>query len=106
MQSITSEWPILKMVAGIAGALVSLRWIEGVSLFQKCLMVLGGGVLSYVATDTAVEYLKMPNASGFLAFLIGLFGMSVMNKAFETLAALNASDIAATINKRLRGRAE
>jgi len=76
----------LKAIPGTIGAIVALRWISGTPM-QRIAAVVGGSGTSvyggeYLADVTAAPF-------GLVAWLLGLFGMAIAHKLFESIAAFN-----------------
>lgn len=88
-----------KLIAGVAGSLVSLRFVPGTAL-ERAMMAVGGSALSYYATEPMAQWAGMTNAEGLVGFLIGLFGMSVMAKAYEVIMLTSAADVLETIKRK------
>lgn len=88
-----------KLVAGIAGAVVSLRFVHGTFL-ERISMCIGGAALSYYATTPVAAWVGAPDAEGLVGFLIGLFGMAVMAKVYESIQATSAGDIIEAIKRK------
>jgi hypothetical protein len=86
------EIGLTQFAAGIAGALVSLRFMTG-SWYEKLTMALGGATLSYVGTAPLATWLKIDNAAGLIGFLVGLFGMAVVSKVYEVIWLIDANKI-------------
>ena len=89
----TPDGHIFKLIAGVAGSVVSLRFVQG-SLFERVIMALGGAALSYFASDNLASWLNVPEALGLVGFLIGLFGMAIVAKVYEVVQMLDATKIA------------
>jgi hypothetical protein len=70
--------------AKLAGALVSMRFLQG-SWPERALTALAGAVLSYYTTDWLAAKVGLP--LGLTGFLLGLFGMAVMSRAWEWVQA-------------------
>lgn len=79
------QWAL--RLAGIAGAVVSVRFVSG-SYVHRALMVAGGAFFSFYATDWVADKLAMP--AGLVGFLLGLFGMSVLSRVWEWMQQTNA----------------
>lgn len=77
---------IIKAVPGTLGAIVALRWISGTPL-QRIAAVIGGSGTSYYGGDYVAGITGAH--SGFVAWMLGLFGMAVAHKFFEAIAAMN-----------------
>jgi len=84
---------LVKLVSGIAGSFVSIRFVQG-TWFERLIMCIGGSALSYYATSPVAVWVGLPNAEGLVGFLIGLFGMSIAAKIYEVIAFLDAQKAA------------
>lgn len=82
-----------KLIAGILGAFVSLRFVQG-STTERLTMAAGGAAFSYYATGPAAAWLGIGQAEGLVGFLIGLFGMAIAAKVYEAIMALPATKMA------------
>lgn len=89
-----------KLAAGLAGAVVSLRFVSG-SAFERAIMCIGGAALSFYGTIPAAAWVGLPDAEGLVGFLIGLFGMSIMAKVYEGIQATSAGDVIDAIKRKL-----
>ena len=92
---------IFKLAAGIAGAFVSLRFVQG-SWMERLLMAVGGAALSFFATTPLAEWLAAPKAEGVIGFFIGLFGMAIVAKVYEVLILLDAKKISTDLWETLK----
>lgn len=64
-------------VIGFIGAVVSLKFVKRAeSWFEKAFMVFGGAVAAGYLEPPISAYFNVTNG-GFIAFIIGLFGMSL-----------------------------
>lgn len=72
--------------AGVAGALVSMRFVNG-TFFERTLMVIGGAFFSFYASEWVSQWLALPQ--GLAGFLLGLFGMSVLSRVWEWMQTTN-----------------
>lgn len=66
---------------GVLGSLVAIRFTKG-PWIARLTMVPSGAVLSYYAADVVAN--KVGTPAGLSGFLVGLFGMVVVGKLFET----------------------
>ncbi|VTU32375.1 hypothetical protein H4CHR_02999 [Variovorax sp. PBS-H4] len=82
-----------KLAAGIAGALVSMKFLQG-TWPEKLGMAAGGSALSYFATTPIAEWLSTPRAEGLVGFLVGLFGMAIVSKGYEVIQMLDSKEMA------------
>lgn len=85
---------VAKLLAGIAGSVVSLRFVQG-TMVERVLMAFGGAAFSYYATTPAALAIGVQDAEGLVGFLIGLFGMAIMAKLYEVVLVVDAQRIAA-----------
>ena len=83
----------LKLIAGMVGAFVSLRFIDGTKT-EKGIMAIGGSAMSYFGTSPTADYLHMANGEGLVGFMIGLFGMAVVSKVYEVIQVIDAPSVA------------
>lgn len=64
-------------IGGFLGALVSLKFIEGLTLWQRMITVICGMLFASYVTPLVMEIVSMtPKTESAIAFLIGVFGMS------------------------------
>ena len=82
---------VAKAAPGAVGALVALRWMKGATWLHTVSSFVGGSALSYYGTEYAVKWSGAD--AGFSGFVLGLFGMAVVTKAFEAIESFKASDL-------------
>ena len=87
------DFSLAKLLAGICGSAVSLRFVQG-TLAERLFMGVGGASLSYYASTPAAAWVGIPDGEGLVGFLIGLFGMAIMAKVYEVIQLLDAKQIA------------
>lgn len=76
LESIGLKW--LTLAAGFIGALISLKFVEGLTLGQRATTVLAGALVAGYCAPLTVEVLGLSaKLEGAIAFLGGLFGMSI-----------------------------
>ena len=92
------ETMIGKALIGFSGAVVSWKWLTG-SVVEKILMIVGSSFLAYFGTTPASIWVGTPGAEGLIGFLLGLFGMAIMAKIYESIESL---DMALLINNFLK----
>lgn len=68
--------------AGVAGALVSMRFVAG-SITERLVMAAGGAAFSFFASAFVAQKLAIPE--GLAGFLLGLFGMSILSRVWDWL---------------------
>lgn len=90
----TPDFSLAKLASGIAGALVSMRFLQG-TWPEKITMAIGGAALSYYATPAVAAWLSVESAEGLIGFLIGLFGMAIVAKGYEVIQMVDAKQVAA-----------
>lgn len=83
--------------AGIIGSLVSLGHVKG-TWSEKLVMFVTGAASSYYASPLIADKLGLPE--GACGFMAGLFGMSIVSKAYEYIQAVNLADFLPTFFKR------
>lgn len=79
-----------KLLPGLFGSAIALVWIKDTPA-RKGAMFIGGAALSFFATDTATQWFW--GNAGLAGFLVGLFGMAVVNKVFEMWSKFNISSL-------------
>lgn len=90
------DFSVAKLLSGVAGALVSMRFLQG-TWTEKIMMAVGGAALSYYGTSYAAGWLSMQNAEGLVGFLIGLFGMAIVSKGYEIIQMIDAKQVASDV---------
>lgn len=89
----TPDFSVAKLMAGVAGSVVSLRFVQG-TIVERIFMGIGGAALSYYASTPAAQWVGVKDAEGLVGFLIGLFGMAIMAKLYEVILIMDATTIA------------
>lgn len=101
----SADFSVTKALAGVLGSFVSMRFVPG-TVLERMTMGAGGAALSYYAATPAAVWFGMQSAEGLVGFLIGLFGMSLVSKFYEVIAALDAktmaSDLWETVKRKLK----
>lgn len=80
---------ILGHLAGVAGALVSMRFVQG-TFVERMIMMFGGASFSYYASEIISQKLSIPE--GLTGFLLGLFGMSILSRLWDWLQTTSVID--------------
>lgn len=76
LEALGLKW--VPLVAGFFGALISLKFIDGLTVRQRASTVLAGAIIAAYCTPLTVEVLGLSaKLEGAVAFLGGLFGMSI-----------------------------
>lgn len=88
----TADFSLAKLIAGLAGSLVSLRFVQG-TFSERIAMAVGGCALSYYGSTPAAVWIGVHDAEGLVGFLIGLFGMAIMAKLYEIIILADASQM-------------
>lgn len=91
---------LVKAALGLAGALVSLRFIKDTSTPEKVLLVLGGSVMSFVGTGPVTTYFAVLHAEGLVGFLLGLFGMALTTKVYEAIQLVDTKQIVEALSNK------
>ena len=82
---------ILVKLSGLFGAIVSTRFLNG-NWIERVTFAASGATLSYFAALYAAQKTGMPE--GLAGFLLGLFGMAIVSKAWEWFQAAALGEIA------------
>lgn len=85
------------LAAGVLGSLVGLRLAPGLSWPERLTNVITGSVCAGFAAPAAGEMFRLTSASmlGFLAFAMGMFGMSIAAAMMQALRDLKLAEIIA-----------
>lgn len=84
LEAVGLKWAPL--AAGFVGALISLKFIEGLNMLQRATTVLAGALVAAYSTPLTVELLSLsPKMESAIAFLGGLFGMSIAGAAMKAI---------------------
>lgn len=84
LESLGVKWAAL--AAGFFGAMISLRFIEGLGTWSRMGTVVGGTVTAAYCSPLAIELLSLSSKlEGAIAFLLGLFGMSIAGAAIKAI---------------------
>lgn len=78
-------------LSGVAGSVLSLKYIKGSTWVERLTMVAGGSILSLYAAPYLARKTDMPE--GLVGFLLGVFGMAVVAKVWEAIQLTPASEI-------------
>lgn len=73
---------LMAKLAGVAGALVSMQFLQG-TFWTRLLMAMAGALLSYYASAYVSAKTGLPE--GLSGFLLGFFGMAIVSKAHDWL---------------------
>ena len=82
--------------AGIVGSLVALRFVPGLTWFGRACNVAGGTACAGWLSPPLVEWLHTggnPSLLGGIAFLAGLFGLSVVAAVQEAIRTMALGDV-------------
>ncbi len=84
LEAIGLKW--LTLIAGFLGAVISLKFIEGLSVKQRASTVIAGALVAAYCTPLTVELMGLSaRLEAPIAFLGGLFGMSVAGAAITAI---------------------
>jgi hypothetical protein len=87
---------VQKLLPGLIGSMGALLWIKGTWPRRLALFVLGSAASFYGAPLAAT---KFGMGEGLAGFLVGLFGMSIVDSLFK---AWQDHDIGGTLNEWFR----
>ena len=93
------EWA--KLAAAIGGALISMVKWPG-TLVERGTMGAAGVLVSYFASDAVAAYTHVP--PGLTGFLLGLFGMAIVGKAWDMITAVDAAKVVSDLWDAALGR--
>jgi hypothetical protein len=88
-------------LAGIAGAAVSMRYLQG-SPKAKLTMAAGGALMAYYASPYLSQRVGLPE--GLTGFLLGMFGMAVVSRAWVSIEQAPVAALWQAVIDRIRGR--
>lgn len=74
-----------KAAPGVFGAIAAMLWMPGTPL-QRASAFIGGAAASYYGADHLTHVIGL--TVGLNGFLLGLFGMAIASKVFETIDGL------------------
>jgi hypothetical protein len=84
LETLGLKW--LTLAAGFLGALISLKFVEGLTMAQRGTTVAAGALVAAYCTPLTVELLSLSmKMEGAIAFLGGLFGMSLSGAAIKAI---------------------
>ena len=82
-------------LGGFLGALISLKFIDGIGtwpLWQRASTVLSGALVAAYCTPLTMDVLDLsPKTEGAIAFIGGLFGMSIAGAVIKAMPELIAA---------------
>lgn len=88
-------------LAGVAGAVVSMRYLQG-SWPARASMAASGSLISYYGAPHLAQITGMPE--GLTGFLLGLFGMAVVSRAWEWVQSAPIGALWQAVIDRIRGK--
>lgn len=85
--------PELKHSApGIAGSVVALFFMRR-PLFTMIGMFIGGCALAFFGSGAIASWLDVQRYEGLVGFVMGLFGMALVGKVYDTIEAIKVDDL-------------
>lgn len=87
-------------LAGIAGSFVSMRYLQG-SWPARISMAASGALISFYGAPHLATITSMPE--GLTGFLLGLFGMAIVSRAWEWVQSAPVSELWQALIDRIRG---
>ena len=80
------------LLGGVLGALISLKFIDGLNAYQRGTTVIAGAFAAAYSSPIVLETMDLkPTLEGGVAFLIGLFGMSLAGAIIKAMPGLVAA---------------
>lgn len=89
-------------LAGVAGALVSMRFLHGKTRTEKFSLFISGSIASYYGSPFLAELTSIPE--GFMGFLAGVFGMAIVARIWEAVQAFPVGLLWQAVVDRVRGK--
>lgn len=84
LEALGLKW--MTLAPGLIGAVVSLKFVDGLGLWQRATTVLAGALVAAYCSPLTVDLLSLsPKMEGAIAFLGGLFGMSVAGALIKAI---------------------
>lgn len=90
---------LMAKLAGVAGAIVSMRFLQG-TFIERSTMAVSGAVLSYFMSPYISMKTGLPE--GFCGFLLGVFGMAVVSRVWEVIETTPIGEFWEIVLTRLR----
>ncbi|WP_286899873.1 hypothetical protein [Achromobacter sp. UBA2119] len=87
--------------AGLLGAAVSMRYLQG-SWPARLSMALSGSAVAYYSAPYLSLMLGIPE--GLAGFLTGMFGMAIVSRAWEAVQAAPVGALWQAVIDRVRGK--
>ncbi len=88
-------------LAGVLGALVSMRYLQG-SWPARLSMAGSGSLVAYYASPYLAQLLGIPE--GLAGFLTGMFGMAIVSRGWEAVQAVPIGALWQAVVDRVRGK--
>ena len=93
----TTDFSLVKLAAGVAGAAVSLHFVHG-TFVERLGMAFGGAALSYYTAAPLAAWMGATDDTAMaVAFLVGLLGMTLVSKVYAIIEMLDAKQVASDI---------
>lgn len=86
--------------AGVLGAAVSMRFIQG-TFTQRFLSAVSGAIVSYYVSPHLATKISTPE--GLTGFVVGLFGMAIASRVWEFVQETPIGALWAAATDRIRG---
>jgi hypothetical protein len=82
-------------LAGLVGALLSLKWTPGLSMKEKVFNVLTGLAFAVFVAPAAIEWfgITSPRITSVAAFGLGLFGLSLAAQCVEGIREVKLGEL-------------
>ncbi|MBC9904836.1 hypothetical protein DXK93_11335 [Achromobacter sp. K91] len=88
-------------LAGVLGAAVSMRYLQG-SWPARLSMAASGSLVAYYAAPYLSLLLEIPE--GLAGFLTGMFGMAIVSRGWEVVQTVPIGALWQAVIDRVRGR--
>lgn len=80
-------------IAGLIGSVISMNYIKGMNAKQWAFSISSSSAMAYYLALPTADYFQDVKLAGPIGLLIGLFGISICAKIFDTIKTLNVSAI-------------
>lgn len=82
------------LAAAFVGALISMKFLEGLAVWQRWLTALAGWATALFITPGVIRFFQLEVAgwAGSIGFIVGVFGMAIIGAVFKAIQDVYAVD--------------
>lgn len=77
------------MLSGTIGGVISLRFVTGMTVWQRISGVLAGCIMAHYLSPVIASVFEIEPHTKAIAFLVGLFGLSVCGAIFDSIKQMD-----------------